>query len=425
MLHLKRIVPPVLVLWLLMLSTTARAAVTIEIFGGAANKIPVAVMPFAQGTDQPTGIADIIGTDLQRSGYFRLLDTRNVSPLPTEPADVDYSAWSARKADYLVIGRILTLPGGRLEVRFRLMDVVKKSQLLGLSYAIAPAQYRATAHKIADTLIEKITGEPGVFSSRIAYVLENGKRYQLKISDSDGYNAQTVLSSPEPIISPSWSPDGGRLAYVSFEDKKPVVYVQNLVDGVRQAVANYKGSNSAPAWSPDGSRLALVLSRDQGSQIYLMSPSGGGLQRLTYGGAIDTEPVWTPDGKWILFTSDRSGSPQIYRIAPSGGDVQRLTYEGSYNVSPAVSPDGTRFAFIHRRNGLFHVALQEFASGSVQVLTDTPQDESPSFASNGKIIIYATIVGGRGVLETVTTDGRTRQRLLDQGGDAREPVWAP
>ena len=401
----------------------AWAAMTIEIVGGAGNRIPVAVAPFtiAGTTENP---ADVISADLERSGVIRLIDSRDAGPLPSDPQDIQFQTWRGKGADALVIGQLLPLAGNRFEVRFRLFDVVKGTQLAGMSYTVPAQNLRAAAHKIADVVYEKLTGEPGVFSTRIAYILKRGGRYELQVSDFDGYNALTVANSPEPLISPVWSPDGSRLAYVSFEDKKPVVYVQNIFDGKRRAVASFKGSNSAPAWSPDGRRLAVVLSKDAISQIYLIDVAGGVPRRLMESAALDTEPTFSPDGQVLYFTSDRGGSPQIYRLPVNGGGIQRVTFEGSYNVSPALSPDGKNMAFVHRRDGRFLIANMDMATGQTQVLTDTDHDESPSFAPNGRMIIYATRVGGRGMLATVSVDGLVKQRL-SQTGDLREPAWAP
>jgi TolB protein len=316
---------------------------------------------------------------------------------------------------------------GRFEVRFRLMDVVKSTQLAGFVYTVSAPQLRLTAHKIADVIYEKLTGTPGVFATRITYVMKRSNtRHELHVADADGYAPQTVLASNEPIISPTWSPDGTRLAYVSFERKKPVVYVQSLTTGRRAAVANFVGSNSAPAWSPDGKRLAVTLTKDGGSQIYTISINGGGTAvRLTNSPGIDTEPNWSPDGQSIIFTSDRGGSPQIYRMPASGGQAQRLTFEGSYNVSPRHSPDGKSFTFVHRQGSRFSVAIQDFATRQMQLLTEGGVDESPSFAPNGRMILYASEVRGRGILAAVSSDGRVKQRFTDTTGDVREPAWGP
>ena len=401
----------------------AHAVVEIEIIGGAANKIPVALVPFqGQGEQPKPALTDIIGQDLLRSGQFKLVDPAGVAQ-PAAPGQVDYSVWKGKGAEAISLGQIINLPGGRYEVRFYLMDAVRQTQLAAYSYTPAAGQWRATAHRIADVIYEKLTGLPGAFSSRIAYVQKRGKSYELRVADADGANPRAVVRSMEPLISPAFSPDGNKMAYVSFERKKPVVYVQNLVNGSRKAVAAFKGSNSAPAWSPDGERLAVTLTRDSNSQIYLMHADGSGLTRLTHDDSIDTEPAFSPDGHSIYFTSDRGGSPQIYKIAASGGEVKRVTYAGAYNVSPAISPDGKLLAYIQREGGRFQVAVMELASGQGRVLTDTSGDESPSFAPNGQMILYATVVGGRGILGTVSVDGKVSTRLSEGGVDAREPVW--
>lgn len=403
----------------------AQAALTIEIVGGAAQQIPIAVVPFAQQAAQPDNLATIINSDLRRSGLFRALETRGVANQPHDLAEVKYAEWAALQAQALVVGRVEQQASNRLKVSFRLLDVLKQTPLAGLEYDITPAQLRGTAHKIADVIYEKMTGEKGVFDTRISYIVKQGKRFQLQVADADGGNPQTVLSSVEPIISPSWSPDGTRLAYVSFEKKKPVIFVQSLVTGQRQVLANFKGNNSAPSWSPDGTRLAIVLTHSANSQIYIINGDGTGLRQLTFSNAIDTEPRWSPDGKWVYFTSDRGGSPQIYRMSTLGGDARRVTFDGDYNVSPHLSPDGMLLTYIRREAGSFRVAQQDLASGQVQILSESTADESPSFAPNGRMILYATSINGRGVLAIVSADGRTKQRLSEAGGDVREPAWGP
>jgi len=416
---------PLYCLALLSASFSARATMEIQVFGGAADKIAVAMVPFQTAPGQPMpALTKIAGDDLNRSGQFKMVDVSG-TPHPVEPAQVNYNVWRGRGAEAIVIGQVVALPGGRFDVRFRLLDVVKQTQLAGYSYNISPAQWRATAHQIADIVYEKLTGTPGVFSSRIAYVQKQGKRYELKVADADGQNPRTVVRSSESVISPMFSPDGDSLVYVSFEDKKPVVYVQSLRDGSRRKVAAFKGSNSAPAWAPDGKRLAVVLTRDEASQIYLINADGTGLTRLTRGGNLDTEPVFSPDGQTLYFASDRGGSPQIYRMAVSGGEPKRVTFSGSYNVSPTISPDGKYLAYIGREDGRFRVELLELASGQTRVLTDTARDESPSFAPNGQSVLYATVQDGRGILGAVSLDGKTRARLSESGVDAREPSWGP
>jgi TolB protein len=409
------------VVWLFFASA-GHAAMTIEIIGGAASKIPVMIAGFKAADTKGEDPAEVVRADLARSGFFKVLSADAIPAGENQPAQ--HRVWRGRGADAVVVGQVVALKDGRVDVRFRLHDVVRESELAAFSYVVAPQMIRATAHRIADQVYEKLTGEPGAFSGRIAYILKRGKRFELQVSDVDGHNAFTVTSSPEPLIGPAWSPDGRKMAYVSFEQKKPVIYVQNLADGKRLALASFRGSNSSPAWSPDGSKLAIVLSKDDTSQIYLINATGGEPRRVSSGGALETEPVFSPDGEWLYYTSDRGGSPQIYRVPVAGGAPKRMTFEGDYNASPALSRDGKLLAYVHRRDGLFHIASLELATGQTQVLTDTRQDESPSFAPNSRTILYATLVNGRGVLATVSADGRIKQRL-SQAGDLREPAWSP
>jgi TolB protein len=407
----------------MLLTGAAHAQLSVEIIGAGANRIPVAVAEFPGERIVSQALTSVIRTDLDRSGLFRIVDAGG-SAIP-ENANIAFGDWKSRGADALAVGQVTTISDGRYETRFRLHDVQKQVQLGNGALSHTPYQLRQTGHQIADFIYEKLTGERGVFSTRIAYVVKRPGHYELQIADADGGNAQTALSDTEPIISPTWAPDGNRLAYVSFRTKKPVVYVHDLAAGRRIVAANFKGSNSAPAWSPDGKRLAVVLTKDGSSQLYMVNADGSGVSRLASSAGIDTEPSFSPDGQYIYFTSDRGGSPQIYRIPAGGGDAQRVTFEGSYNTSAHLSPDGKSMAYIARNNGRFQLALMDIASKQIQILTDSSKDESPSFAPNGRMILYATEIGGRGVLAAVSSDGRVKLRLPSTAGDVREPAWGP
>ena len=403
----------------------ANAQLTIEIVGGAGTTIPISVVPFQGENVFPLGISGIVGADLARSGLFKLIDDTGIVPSPGRAEDVRASDFRARGADAVVAGSMRSLGDGRVEVRFGLVDVVKQVQLAGMTYTVTPAQFRATAHKIADVIYETLTGDAGVFSTRIAYITKQGSHFELLVADADGNAPQPIATSNEPLLSPAWSPDGTRIAYVSLENKKPVIYVQSLGTGQRQVLASFRGSNSAPAWAPDGRKLVVTLTKDGGSQLFMVNVDGSDVQRLLSSPSIDTEASFARDGQSILFTSDRGGTPQIYRLNLASNTVERMTFEGNYNVSPRATPDGKGFVFVRREGGRFMLGIQDFATRQVQLLTAGPLDESPSVAPNSKLIIYAAQQGGRGILAAVSSDGRVKQRLVSPAADVREPAWGP
>jgi TolB protein len=406
------------------LPAVSLAQLRVEITGVGSQQFPIAIATFARDGQVPVDIDSIVRADLARSGLFRIIDAGG-QPI-AENATVALPEWKARGADALTIGSASRLADGRFDVRFRLLDTIKQGQLDGLSYVSPASDLRLTAHRIADRIYEKLTGERGVFATRIAYVVQTSRTsWELHIADADGANPQAALRSREPIISPAWSPDGTRLAYVSFETGKPVVYVHTVMTGTRKAVANFRGSNSAPAWSPDGRTLAVTLTREGNSQVFLMNADGSNVRRLTTSSGIDTEPCFSPDGQSIYFTSDRGGGPQIYRMPATGGSAQRVTFNGDYNISPRLSPDGKLLAYVGRRAGQFKVQVLDLASGQETPVTDTNRDESPSFAPNGRMLLYATEVNGRGILASASVDGRVRTRLSGPSGDIREPTWGP
>ena len=402
----------------------AAAQFRIEISGVAGTQIPVAVPTFRDEDRTRVGLSAIIRADLQRSGFFRPIESTEAVD---ETSALVAADWRGRGADAVVAGSATRLADGRNDVRFRVWDAVKGVPLAQGSQIVVDADLRLAAHRIADQVQEKLTGERGVNATRIAYVVKAGRRYTLHVTDADGEGGQVALASPEPVISPAWSPDGQSLAYVSFETQKAVVWVQDLISGQRRMVANFRGSNSAPAWSPDGRTLAVTLSRDGISQLYLISRDGGTPRRLTSSNAIDTEPVWSPDGASIYFVSDRGGGPQVYRMPAAGGNAERVTFSGAYNISPAISPDGKLLAYVTRQGNAFKLMTQplEAGGGAPSSLTDTQDDESPSFAPNGRLIVYATRLQGRDVLMTTTLDGKIKARLASAGTDVREPVWGP
>jgi TolB protein len=403
-----------------LLASSAFAQVRVEIAGVASNQIPVAIAAFADEGVAPAQVSAIIKADLERSGVFKIIDAGTLS----ETAAVDFGQWKSRGADALAVGSVRRLADGRLEVRYKLFDTIKAAELSAMSNAVQPKSTRLSAHKIADDIYQKLTGTRGAFATRIAYVTQvSPKDYRLEVADADGEGMQVAVRSNEPIISPAWSPDGSKVAYVSFEQRKPVVYVQDLVTGGRKVISNEKGSNSAPAWSPDGSRLAVALSKDGHYQVYGVNADGSGIRRLSNSNGIDTEPQFSADGQTIYFTSDRSGGPQIYKMSASGGNATRVTFNGSYNISPRVSSDGKTLAWISQRDGGFSLYAMDLGSGQEQRLAEGATE--PSFSPNGKYIMYATKGGGRTGLAVVSVDGRVKQRLTTQAGNIREPNWGP
>ena len=401
----------------------AWAQFKVDVSGVGLTQVPIAIATFKGEELAPQKTSAILLADLERSGQFRGIS--NLGMNLDELSRPDHALLRQKSADALVAGSSTRLADGRYEVRAKLWDVVTGQERGDYRETVAAADLRLSAHRLADWVYEKLTGEKGVFATRIAYITKTSGKYSLWIADSDGENAQSALTSSEPIISPSWSPKGNQLAYVSFESRKPVIYVHELATGKRKVIANFKGSNSAPAWSPDGRSLLATLSRDGGSQLYLIDVASGEAKRLTQNSGIDTEPSFSQDGAKIYFVSDRGGSPQIYKMNSSGSGAERVTFGGSYNISPALSPDGRWLTFISRVGGQFKVQVMNLSTGQSISITETTADERPSFAPNSKLIVYATVLQGREALMTSTLDGKIKARLAGQSGDIREPAWGP
>lgn len=427
-----KVVLLVVVAALAVVAGAARADLTIEITQGIQGALPIAIVPFSwdgAGTP-PQDVSTIVANDLRRSGRFAPLPNSDLLAHPHQGSEVNFKDWRALNVENLLIGRVRAMGPDSFVVEFQLFDVFKGVQLAGYSIPANTANLRRTAHRVSDIVYETLTGQRGAFTTRIAYVVvlpkgTNKNRYRLQVADADGYAPQTILRSPQPLMSPAWSPDGTRLAYVSFESGKPQIFVQDVDTGKREVVSSHPGINGAPAWSPDGKQLAITLSINGNPDIYILNLATHHLRQLTHSFAIDTEATWAPDGKSIAFTSDRGGEPQIYRINLSGGPPQRLTFEGNYNARSEFSPDGKQLALVTRQGGQFRIGMLELATGLLRVLTDGSLDESPSFAPNGSMVLYATRAGGRGVLAAVSVDGRIHQRLVPQAGDVREPAWSP
>lgn len=419
-----------LVASLLLCGTPARAQLRLDITQGVRDAVPIAVVPFGgQVEGSGTDVAAVIGDDLRMSGRFAPLERRDLVARPTSGAEIRFEDWRLLRSDFIVVGRVEPEGDGGW-VSFELFNVRTGAQLLSERVRSTGTGLRPTAHRIADLVFERLTGIRGAFSTRIAYVSVDGRppsqRYRLVVADADGHDPRTVVESGEPIMSPAWSPDGQFLAYVSFEGKASAVYVQRLATGERRRVSARAGINGAPAWSPDGRRLALTLSRDDNLDVYTLELATQTLTRVTSDNAIDTEAEWSKDGRSLYFTSDRAGNAQVYRVAAGeAGKAERVTFIGGYNARPRLSPDGKELALVTLDRGAYRIGVLDLASGNLRVITDARQDESPSFAPNGAMVIYATRDGGRGALALASSDGRFRQRLSSEQGDVREPAWSP
>ena len=416
------------------LANAAHAVITIKITESTEAKQAIAIVPFGWqhgGDPPPADIASIVADDLARTGQYEPVPFDGLPSRPVRHAQIDFKDWRLLGTNDLVIGNVTPGLDGQYVVEFQLYDVLRRKQVIGYQLTASKRLMRRVAHQIADEIYKELTGVRGAFDTRVAYVTEvaeadGSARYALAVSDVDGHNEHIILDSPQPVMSPSWSPDGSKLAYVSFESDQPNIFIQDIATGERERIASFPGINGAPAFSPDGQHLAMTLSKDGNPEIYVMDLSTRRLRRMTRNVAIDTEPAWSPDGKSLVFTSDRGGKPQIYRIEADGGRPERLTFEGSYNARPVYSPDGSRLALVHREDGgRYRIGLFDMENSALQVLTDSELDESPSFAPNGRMILYATTDGAGSVLAAVSPDGRLHQRLAVQTGGVREPAWSP
>ncbi len=417
-----------------LVAAAQQGALEINIVGGNPSATPITVVPMpyqgSAGVPQ-TDVAAVVRADLERSGQFRNLPEAQIVERPVRGSEVQYPTWRALKQDYLVVGRVLDAGAGAYRVEYELFDVAKGERMLGLAMTARSNAMRDVAHQMADAIYEKITGVRGAFWTRIAYITASGSganmRYALMVADSDGFNPQTIVRSAEPLLSPSWSPDGRKLAYVSFERGNSSIYVQDISTGARELLTSFRGINSAPSFSPDGRRLALSLSRSGNPEIYVMDLGSKQLTQLTNHFGIDTEPTWAADGNSVYFTSDRGGRPQIYQVSSSGGSASRVTFQGNYNAKATVSFDGKKIAVAQGAGNSYKIAMMDSSLGSARWSTLSPGslDESPSFAPNASMVLYAAREGGRGVLYEVSADGRVRQRLVLADGDVREPAWGP
>ncbi|MGJ0485870.1 MAG: Tol-Pal system beta propeller repeat protein TolB [Methylomicrobium sp.] len=425
---MKRIKKIVVIGLLSLFAPLLRAEMDIEITEGVESALPIAIVPFAQQGPAPVSISSVVSNDLGHSGYFKPMSEQYMPSRPTTPEAIQFEQWKSVGQNYIVVGQAVPA-GGQYNVQFQLFDVNNGSQLIGYRMTSSAQDLRRTAHHISDLIFEKLIGKKGVFSGRIAYITSSGQgasaTHRLQVADADGFNPQTIATSSEPLMSPAWSPDGRKMAYVSFERKTAAIYVQTLATGQRVKVAEFPGINGAPSWSPDGSKLALTLSKDGSPDIYVLNLVSNSLLKVTNSTAIDTEPTWSPDGGTIVFTSDRGGKPQLYRVSSQGGAEKRITFSGSYNARASFSPDGKNIAMVHGNGNDYRIAVLDVATGAINVLTSGPTDESPSFAPNGDLILYASQRGSGGYLAAVSLDGKMQQKLIFDSNAVREPAWAP
>lgn len=420
------VVSIVLLCW----SVPSQAVLNVEITQGTEDALPIAVVPFnwKGGEKQPDmEWSKIISSDLLRSGRFAPVAEKDLLSHPQDTNNLEFTTWRVGGIDHLVVGSVFPAGIDQYTVQFQLFDVFKGEQLLGYSLTTKQDAIRRTAHHISDLIYQQLTGQKGAFNTKVAYVSVVREfdipSYKLEVSDADGFNPITILTSTQPIMSPSWSPDGARLTYVSFENRRAQIFTQTLATEQRERISGFSGLNGAPVWSPDGKKLAMTLSKDGNPDIYVMTLKDKSLQRITKHWGIDTEPAWMPNSEALVFTSNRSGKPQLYKVERLGQRSKRLTFEGEYNASPEISKDGLKVAFVYKDKSGFKIASMDFETGIVDVLTDGPLDESPSFAPNGSMILYAE--GQRAALAAVSSDGRFKQRLVAKEGEVREPSWSP
>lgn len=420
----------------------AFALLSMELTQGMAGALPISVVPFVNQAEMPQDVAGIIGHDLQNCGRFKVYSANALPSYPGDVHEVKFDFFRGLGVDNIVIGKVQAVGGGRYQVSFQLIDALRDKEsakasaiLLSQKFVVSASELRPLAHHISDLVYQKLTGIRGIFSTRIAYILVQRSddsavptRYILEVSDQDGYNPRPLLTSTDPIMSPAWSPNGRQIAYVSFENQRSSIYIEDVASGTRRSVSQFDGINGAPAWSPDGKKLALVLSKSGSPNIYVMDLISKQLTQLTHDYYINTEPAWAPNGKTLIFTSNRSGGshPQVYQLNPATRAVSRLSYDGDYNARPAFSPDGNRVVMLHRSAGLFNVGLLDLDSGVLNVLTNSgSNNESPSMAPNGSMILFGTEYQGRNVLSMISTDGRVQVRLPARNGEVQDPAWSP